>query len=107
MGCYILQVDFTPYTDIVADELDLLYWEGVDVVNAATNERFTCRAMLQNAVTEYRGMPELFRTAQTPAFVGACYICGVEGWRMVSNITKTCSSGRCMCLRSHHRKRPH
>ena len=107
MGCYILQVDFTPYTDIVADELDLLYWEGVDVVNAATNERFTCRAMLQNAVTEYRGMPELFRTAQTPAFVGACYICGVEGWRMVSNITKTCYSGRCMCLRSHHRKRPH
>jgi hypothetical protein len=86
-------VDFTPYLDIVADELDLLYWDGVEVTHAITNERFTCRAMLQSIVTDYRGMPELFRTTQAPAFIGACYVCAVEGWRMATNVTKTCYSG--------------
>ena len=91
----IMQVDFSPYVDILTDELDLLYWEGVDVVNAATDEHFACHAMLLNIVTDYRGMPELFRTAQAPAYVGACYVCGVEGWRMVGNVSKTCYSGEC------------
>ena len=95
-----MQIDFTPYVDIVTDELDLLYWDGVDVVNAATDERFTCHVMLLNIVTDYRGMPELFRTAQAPAYIGACYVCGVEGWRMDGNVSKTCYSGECNCSQS-------
>jgi len=87
----VLQVDFAPYLDILADELDLLYWDGVEIVHASTKETFTCRAMLLSIVTDYRGMPEIFRTAQSPAFIGACYVCGVEGWRMA---TKTCYSGK-------------
>lgn len=84
-------MDFAPYLDILADELDLLYWDGVEVVHATTNETFICRAMLLSIVTDYRGMPEIFRVAQSPAFVGACYVCGVEGWRVAS---KTCYSGQ-------------
>ena len=83
-------MDFTPYLDILADELNMLYLNGVKVVHATTSETFMCRAMLLTIVTDYRGMAEIFRITQSPALIGACYICGVEGWRMA---TKTCYSG--------------
>ena len=43
-----------------------------------------------NIVTDYNGMPEIFRTEQAPAFFEACGVCGISGWRMA---TKTPYSG--------------
>jgi hypothetical protein len=89
------QSDFSPYLDIVTDELDCLYWEGIEVKAANTEEVFNCHAMLLSLITDYRGKPELFRVAQSPAFVGACYICEQIGIRMCEGTTKCIYPGEC------------
>ncbi len=87
-----VQSDFSPYLDILTDELEQLYWEGVEVRDSS-GICFICRAMLLNIVTDYRGMPELFRLAQSPAFIGACYKCEQVGRRMAEGSTKTIYPG--------------
>lgn len=88
------QSDFSPYLDIVTDELNLLYWEGVPVQRAGCHDTFSCRAMVLNIISDYRGIPEIFRVAQSPAFNGACYICKQEGWRMTEESNKTIYPGK-------------
>lgn len=83
-----MQTDFAPYLDILTDELNWLYWEGVPVYRAGSNETFNCRAMILKIISDYRGIPEIFRVAQSPAFVGACYMCKQEGKRMADDSTK-------------------
>ena len=87
-----LQSDFSPFLDILTDELDLLYWIGVEV-KQQSGTPFTCRAMLLSIITDYRGLPELFRLAQSPAFVGACYKCEQAGFRMAEGSGKVIYPG--------------
>jgi hypothetical protein len=86
------QSDFSPFLDILTDELDQLYWEGIEV-KERSRVPFICRAMLLSIITDYRGMPELFRLAQSPAFVGACYKCEQVGSRMAEGSAKTIYPG--------------
>ena len=91
-----VQSDFSPFLDILTDELDQLYWEGVRV-NERSGTSFVCHAMLLSIVTDYRGLPELFRLAQSPAHVGACYKCNQAGCRMAGGSSKTIYSGKDWC----------
>lgn len=75
------QDDFAPYLDILTDELQYLYWEGIPVHRHGAMEAQLYRAMLLSVISDYRGYPELFRITQSPALVGACYICEVLGIR--------------------------
>ena len=102
-----MQSDFSLYLDIVTDDLDQLYWEGVEVKAGGTREAFGCHAMLWSIISDYRGKPEMFRVAQAPAYVGACYVCQQIGFRMCEGTTKCIYPGGCLlCLyhqiRSNH-----
>ena len=88
-----MQSDFSPFLDILTDELDQLYWEGLEV-KLPTGASFICHAMLLSIVTDYRGMPEMFRLAQSPAFIGACYKCEQVGRRMAEGSAKTIYPGK-------------
>ena len=83
-----VQSDFSPFLDVLTDELDQLYWEGLEV-KVPSGTSFICHAMLLSIVTDYRGMPEMFRLAQSPTFVGACYKCEQVGRRMAEGSAKT------------------
>ena len=87
-----VQADFSPFLDILTNELDLLYWEGIEV-QEQSGAHFICRAMLLCIITDYRGLPELFRLTGSPAFVGACYKCTIVGFRMADGSTKTIYPG--------------
>ena len=78
------QVDLQPYLDIVTDELEWLYYEGVNVSDGAGNET-ALKAMLLSIVSDYRGLPKLFRLAQSPALRGACYVCKQKGVKLGSS----------------------
>ena len=87
-----MQADFAPFTDILTDELDQLYWEGVEV-KEHSGVSFTCRAMLLSVVSDYRRMPEFSSFTHPPAHVGACYECEQGGCRMADGTKKTIYSG--------------
>ena len=78
------QVDLQPYLDIITDELEWLYYEGVNVSDGAGNET-ALKAMLLSIVSDYRGLPKLFRLSQSPALRGACYICKQKGIKLGSS----------------------
>ena len=60
---------------------------------AGCDDTFCCRAMLLKIISDYRGIPELFRVTTSPAFVGACYICKQLGIRMHADSTKVIYPG--------------
>ena len=81
---FYVQVDLQPYLDIVTDELEWLYYEGVDVPDPSTGSdaTFCCKAMLMSVVSDYRGFPKLFRLSQSPALNGGCYIYEQKGIKL-------------------------
>ena len=79
---FLIQVDLQPYLDIVIDELEWLYYEGVDVPDLCSGATSCCKAMLLNVVSDYRGFPKLFRLSQSPALNGACYVCEQKGIKL-------------------------
>ena len=79
---HLRRLTLRPYLDILTDELNYLYWEGISVHRHGSPEAQLYKAMLLSVVSDYRGYPELFRITQSPALVGACYICEQAGTRL-------------------------
>jgi hypothetical protein len=67
--------------ELMAHELLHLYWHGVEVTlpQSLGGTRLVVCAMLLQWVCDYRGYPKCFRHTQSPACVGACYVCDQQG----------------------------
>ena len=69
--------DWAPLIEINTAELLYAYHHGFMVEDARTGEVFCCRIVLAGCAYDARGVPKALRAAQTPADVGACWICHI------------------------------
>jgi hypothetical protein len=73
-----------PYMELMAHELLDLYWHGVEVKlpDSLGGTQLVVHAMMLQWVCDYRGFPKCFRHSQSPALIGACYVCDQQGLRI-------------------------
>lgn len=84
--------DLQVYKAIQVDELLLAYHHGIPTCDYE-NSKFIMRIKMIGHVHDARGVPKVLRVTQTPALIGACWLCWIVGFQP-PQYNKTMYSGK-------------